>query len=127
MIQLEEKWMNDGGSIKSLNLPNRNNKKHLHIMLELNLAPEHRIPGAVLDKTLFKITWKEDGQPDDLKYYTLIDIARLPVKDMCDIICYASHGMNSSDCLAWFIEKYGVSTETEIALYCYKHITNSNV
>lgn len=80
-----------------------------------------------LEQTIFKILWKEPGEPDEAKYYELFDVARFPVENLCDTVAYASHGMNTEQCVQWLIEKYNIDAGTELALYSYKQIKISEL
>lgn len=100
---------------------NFNNKLDSPYFIHVDFAPKTGIPESILDKTVYEITTEDNSHaPVTVK---LEDLARMELQNVCDIITWQSHGMNSREYLGYLMSKHkDLTGHTPMAVYLFRKI-----
>lgn len=100
---------------------NYNNKLSCQNFIHIDLAPRQRIPESRLSSTIYEIRCL-DGSTEPVRAQ-LLDLARIPLNNISNVLTWQSHGMLASDFKRWFMQNgKGINQNTEMAIYFYSRM-----
>lgn len=100
---------------------NYNQKIGCDNFLHIDLAPAGGIPESKLNGTVIEIRTMDNSHPPVKT--KLVNLVRLPLWKICDLISYPSHGMDSVSFQAWMVENNEkLNADSPLAVYFYQRI-----
>jgi hypothetical protein len=100
---------------------NFNNKLSCPNFIHLDVAPPHGIPESVLNETVYEIVTEDDSHPPVKA--KLVDLARIELGKVSDVITWQSHGMNTVEYFSYLIEKgKDIGPDDKMAVYLFQQI-----
>jgi hypothetical protein len=94
---------------------NYNNKLACQCFIHIDVAPKVRIPESQLERPLEIRTADNSHPPIQAK---IVDMLRLPLRDITSIFSWPSHGLDSLNFKLWMMEKQ-TPADQEMAVYFY--------
>jgi len=102
---------------------NFNNKLHSSVMVHIDKAPSPTtvITGSMMAEMIFEIQTQDTSYPPSK--WQLVDLLRIPLGQLSNVITWPSHGMDYFDFYQW-VKKIQVdaNAETLMAIYYYKKL-----
>jgi rRNA processing protein Gar1 len=104
---------------------NFNNKLCCPFFIHLDVAPAQGIPESVLNETIYTIVTEDDSHPPVKA--KLVDLARLELGKVSDVITWQSHGMTTQQYLS-YLEERGteIKSEDKMSVYLFQQIHPSS-
>lgn len=100
---------------------NYNNKLACNSMIHIDLAPQQSIAESKLTSLEFEIRTSDNSHPPVM--FKVVDLIRIPLTDIGDLMTWQSHGMNSDEYLSWLLnENQAITIYSTMAVYFYKRV-----
>jgi len=102
---------------------NFNNKLHSRVMVHIDRAPSPTIviSESLLASMVYEIQTQDTSYPPSK--WQLVDLLRIPLGDLSNIITWPSHGMDYFDFYKWVKDlQVDANAETVMAIYYYKKL-----